>query len=221
MVYSPVFFLKLKWHHSIISNHPHHHPSFSLTVVSTSLALHAMLLWYLALGIPASFLAPGSFDQNIQHVRESSESPYGGLVEGHSGSLFSGGDIYSARLCNLTNIVISKGHSRWYQCYVISKGHSRWYQCYVISKGHSSGVSAMSSVRGIVGGVISKGHSRWCHCYVISKGHSRWCHCYVISKGHSRWCHCYVISKGHRWSHCYVISKGIVDGVIAMASVRA
>ena len=45
----------------------------------------------------------------------------GGLNEGCSGSLLSGGDTHSVWLCNLANTVVSRGHSRGCPVYAESK----------------------------------------------------------------------------------------------------
>ena len=44
----------------------------------------------------------------------------GGLVEGCSGGLLSRGDAHSVWVCDLANIVVSRGHSRWCPGYVES-----------------------------------------------------------------------------------------------------
>ena len=71
----------------------------------------------LSLSVPPSSLAWGSSDQIRQCLRVHT----GGLVEGCSGSLVSGGDAHSVWLHNLANIAISRGHSRWCPAYVQSE----------------------------------------------------------------------------------------------------
>ena len=58
----------------------------------------------LSLSVPPSSLAWGSSDQSPQYQRVH----IGGLVEGHSGGLLSGGDVHSVWPHNLANIVISR-----------------------------------------------------------------------------------------------------------------
>ena len=87
---------------------------------------------------PLAFLPPSLPKAVLIKTFSMSESPYGGLVEGHSGSLLSGGDTYSARLCNLAITLSSV-------------------------RGIVGGVIAMSSVRGIVGGVIAMLNQNRCH----------------------------------------------------------
>ena len=87
----------------------------------------------LSLDLPPSSLARGSSDQSTQRQRVH----IGGLVEGGSGGLLSGGDAHSVWLHDLANIVISRGHSRWCPAYVqseqapLSTTEVTWQQCSV------------------------------------------------------------------------------------------
>ena len=50
-----------------------------------------------------------------------SESPYKGLIEGHSGGCIAEGDTNSVRVHNVSDMFISKGHSRWCPAYFQSE----------------------------------------------------------------------------------------------------
>ena len=71
----------------------------------------------LSLGVPPSSLAWGSSDQSPKCQRVH----IGGLVEGRSGGLLSGGDAHTVWLRNLASIVVSRGNSRWCPAYVPSE----------------------------------------------------------------------------------------------------
>ena len=70
---------------------------------------HNTINRHLRLGVPASFLAQGSFDEKPLV----SEVYSGTVIGGCGGGLLSGADAHLVWLCDLNNIVVSRGHSRW------------------------------------------------------------------------------------------------------------